>query len=187
MKLIKFIKENKIITLALAIVILSFVFLALPGQYAHFEVSKIGLKTTYNYYLSGYEWMFATVKHIGSSKAIGTPVASGIAALVMLGLIFIGLLFSKKSSFVSLLVVLALITVAILFFTSSSASAVPYKNVYELSENGEFSNMSWVPYVLGSLTMATGLLMGYRTFLTMKDEAKHPTQQKGPTYSYLHK
>ena len=59
MKLVKFLKENKIITLALAIVILSFVFFALPGQYAHFVPKNTTVSPkTYEFYLSGYEWMF---------------------------------------------------------------------------------------------------------------------------------
>ena len=181
MKLLK----DKIILIALVIVILSFVLLALPGQYAHFLVIKVGAKNTYQYYLSGYEWMFGTVKN-SVGESIGSAVGSGIAALVMLALSFVGLLFSKKSSFVSLLVSLALIVVAILFFTSSSASVTPYANVYEVSD-GNFSNMSWVPYVLGALTLIAGGLMGYRTVRVMIAETKRPSQPKGPSYSYLHK
>lgn len=185
MKFVKFLKENKIITLSLIIVILSFVLLALPGQFAHFGIKHIN-PNTYRFYLSGYQWMFGSVEDV-LGNAIGSAVGSGIAAFVILILAFGGLFFSKKSSFVSLLVSLALITVAILFFTSSSATAKAYSTVYVLSENGEFHNMAWVPYVVGSLTIIAGGLMMYRTVLVLKDEVKRPTQGKGPTYSYLHK
>ena len=186
MKVVKFLKENKIITLSLIIVILSFVLLALPGQFAHLDVGPMREKITYKYNLNGYQWMFATVKNV-FDKPIGSPVGSGIAAFVMLILVFVGLLFSKKSSFASLLVSLALITISILFFASSVATEKAYSSVYTIDPNGEYHNMSWVPYVVGSLTIIAGGLMMYRTVLVLRDEIKRPTQGKGPTYSYLHK
>lgn len=179
MKLLK----DKIILLTLFVIVLSFVLLALPGQYAHFGIEKIG---QYRYNLSGYQWMFGTVKD-EAKEAIGSAVGSGIAALVLLGLSFIGALFSKKSSFVSLLVSIALITVAILFFTTSAASAKAYSKVFVLSEDGDFTNTSWVPYVIGALTLIAGALMMYRTVKVMQQEVKSPSQPKGPSYSYLHK
>jgi len=186
MKFVKFLKENKIITLSLIIVILSFVLLALPGQFAHFVPKHID-PNTYKFYLNGYQWMFGTTKNV-LDEAIGPAIGSGIAAFVLLILSFFGLLFSKKSSFVSLLVSLALITVAILFFTVSPATAKAYPDtIFYVSENGDFHNMSWAPYLIGSLTIIAGGLMMYRTVLVLKDEVKRPTQGKGPTYSYLHK
>ena len=212
----KFIRENKAITLSLFIVVLSLVLLAIPKSFAHLGVDIIKKgANTYHYYMSGYEWMFGTVKKIGDAKtAIGSAVPSGIAALSLLALSFCGLCFSKKSSFVlsiflnipfagnpffplktfpfvkpatSFLTSLALITVAILFFASSAATAKAYPDVYQIAENGEFSNMSWAPYVIGALTLIAGGLMMYRTILVMRDEVKRPTQAKGTSYSYLHK
>lgn len=186
MKLVKFIKENKVIVFALAIVVLSLVLLALPGQYAHYGVGPIrDGKATYAFYLSGYQWMFGTVENVVGDK-IGSAVPSVIAALVLLGLSFIGLLFSKKSSFVALLVSLALVVVAVLFFTTSPAGFKAYPNFLP-AEDGDFTYMSWVPYVVASFTLIAGGLMMYRTVLVMRDEIKHPSQPKGPTYSYLHK
>ena len=182
MKIIK----NRAILITLIIVVLSFVLLALPGQFAHFGVDKFVPRTTYKYNLSGYQWMFGTVKNT-LDKAIGSAVGSGIAAFVILILVFVGLFFCKKSSFISLLVSLALIAVAIIFFASSAATAKAYSSVYVLSENGDFTNMSWVPYVVASLTLIGGGIMMYRTVLVMKEEVKRPSQGKGPTYSYLHK
>ena len=182
MKIIK----NRAILITLIIVVLSFVLLALPGQFAHFGVEKFVPRTTYKYNLSGYQWMFGTVKN-SLDNAIGSAVGSGIAAFVILILVFVGLFFCKKSSFVSLLVSLALITVAILFFSSSAATAKAYSEVYVLSEKGDFTNMSWVPYVIASLTLIGGGIMMYRTVLVMKEEVKRPSQGKGPSYSYLHK
>ena len=189
MKLVKFVKENKIIVLSLLIVVLSFVFLALPKAFAHFGVNTISKSgATYKYYLSGYEWTFGTVTKIGDADTkIGSAVASGIAAIALLGLSFIGLLFSKKSSFVALLVSLALITVAILYFCSSAASAKAYASVFEVPDEGDFSNMSWAPYVIASINLVAGGLMMYRTILVMKDEVKKPSQAKGSSYSYLRK
>jgi hypothetical protein len=188
-KALAFIKENKIIVFALAIVLLSFVFLALPGQFAHYGILNLKSKVPserFAYRLSGYEWMFATKENILGSK-IGSVPAQGIAIFVMLILCVPGLLFSKKSSFVSLLTSLALITISVLFFTISAAGLKAYP-AFLPAKNGEYSLMLWVPYVLGSLIVIAGLLMSYRTFKVMKDEVQHPTAStKGPSYNYLHK
>ena len=142
MKLLAFIKQNKAIVLALVIVLLSFGLLALPGQFAHYDVLKItGNKVFYQYNLNGYQWMFNTVENSSGAK-IGKAVAQGIAILVMLGLCVPGLLFSKKSSFVALLTSLALIVIAILCFTISVAGAKCYP--FEKPDKG--SLMSLPPY-----------------------------------------
>ena len=177
----KFIKENKIIVLALIIVLLSFGFLALPGQFAHYAADG---KKTFIYNLSGYQWMFATAKNSLGNK-IGSVSAHGIAALSLLALCVPGLLFSKKSSFVALITTLGLITVAVLFFTISAAGAKAYPTFHAYGK-GDYL-YGWVPYLLGGLLIASALLMGYRTFKVMKDEVKSPAKAKGPTYSYLHK
>ena len=190
-KCLAFCKENKIIVFALAVVLLSFVFLALPGQFAHYMPDST-TKHTYAYNLSGYGFMFGVAKHRLSLNDMpgAKPIAQGIAIFVMLILCVPGLLFSKKSSFVSLLTSLALVTIAVLFFTISAAS---YKAYYPTihwvpdPKNPEFSNISWVPYFLGSFIILAGGAMCYRTFLVMKDEIKRPSQPKGPTYSYLKK
>ena len=188
MKVVKFIKENKVIVLALAIVLLSFVFLALPGQFAHYGVLNLKSKVPserFQYRLSGYEWIFATRENVLGDK-IGSVPAQGIAIFVMLVLCVPGLLFSKKSSFVALLTSLALITISILFFSISAAGLKAYPKFLPAKDH-EYSLMLWVPYVLGGLIFIAGALMSYRTFLVMKDEVKHPTQAKGPSYSYLKK
>ena len=192
MKLVKFIKENKIIVLAFLIVLLTFGFLALPGQFAHYDLGPIDShgRATFTYNLSGYEWIFATVRKVGSTSKkeyIGSVVPSGIAELALLALSIVGLCFSKKSSFVSLLVSLTLITIAILFFCTSAASSVSYHYYHAVAEKGDFSNIGWVPYVVASLNLIAGGLMMFRTILVLKEEAKHPVQQKGPSYSYLKK
>ena len=182
----KFIKENKIIVLALVIVLLSFGLLALPGQFAHYGLDSInGAKKTFAFNLGGYEWMFGTKTYSYSSTKIGTASAHGIAALALLGLCVPGLLFSKKSSFVALLTTLALITASVLFFTISAAGAKAYKTFHDYG-TGDYA-YGWVPYLIGGLVVAAGLLMGYRTVKVMRDEVKRPSQSKGPTYSYLHK
>jgi len=189
-KALAFVKENKIITLALFIVLLSFIFLALPNQFAHFGPADFTSKVEtqrWDYSLNGYQWMFGTVEDL-DGNAIGGPVASGIAAFSMLVLCVPGLLFSKKSSFVSLLTSIALVVIAILFFTCSHGCAKAYGTLYAEAPKGEhWSIMRWVPYVLGSFIMLVGLLMCFRTFVTLKNEIKHPAAPKGPSYNYLHK
>ena len=185
-KCLAFIKENKIIVAALAVVLLSFVFLALPGQFAHYGVLKLDSKVPserFAYRLSGYQWIFATEKNVLGNK-IGSVPAQGVAIFVMLILCVPGLLFSKKSSFVALLTSLALVVIAILFFTVSKAGLKAYPTFWPAKDH-EYSLMLWVPYVLGGLIVVAGLAMCYRTFKVMKEEVKRPTQPKGPTYSYL--
>ena len=187
----KFLRENKVIVLALIIVLLSFVLLVLPGQFAHYGVKDLTSKVAserFKYNLNGYQWMFATQKNVYGEQ-VGKPVAQGIAALVMLALCVPGLLFSKKSSFVALLTTLIMITVSILFFSISAAGAKCYTGSLDFipAKDHTYYLILWVPYVIGGLLILAGLLMGYRTFKVMKEEAKAPTKAKGPTYSYLHK
>ena len=187
-KCINFCKENKIIVAALAVVLLSFVFLALPGQFAHYGVLNLKSKVAserFAYRLNGYQWIFATKENVLGNK-IGKVPAQGVAIFVMLILAIPGLLFSKKSSFVALLASLELVVIAILFFTISAAGLKAYPSFLP-AENHEYSLMNWVPYVVGSLIMLVGLAMCYRTFLVLKAEAKAPVQPKGPSYSYLKK
>ena len=187
-KCLTFVKENKIIVFALAVVLLSFIFLALPGQFAHYGVLNLNSKVAserFLYRLSGYEWIFGTKENVLGNK-IGSASAQGIAIFVMLILCVPGLLFSKKSSFVALLTSLALVVIAILFFTISAAGYKAYPNFLPAKDH-EYSLMLWVPYVLGAFIIIAGGLMCYRTFLVMKDEVKRPAQPKGPTYSYLKK
>ena len=187
-KCLTFMKENKSIVFALAVVLLSFVFLAIPGAFAHYDyIGIINGHKTFRYNFSGYQWIFGTVKNILDVK-IGSPSAQGIAIFVMLILCVPGLLFSKKSSFVALLTTLALITISVLFFTISAAGPKAYPLYHIPEKNHAYSLMLWVPYLLGSFTVLAGGLMGYRTFKVMKDEVEHPTaSSKGPSYNYLHK
>jgi len=192
MKLLKFIKGNKAIVFAFVVVLLAFGLFALPGQFAHYGVNKLNSKVMserFIYHLNGYQWAFATVKNTVGTK-IGSPVAQGIAIIVMLGLSVFGLVFSKKSSFVSLLTSLVLITISILCFTISVAGLKAYPN-FQPADTSDgapyYSLIFWVPYVVGGLVLLAGAALGYRTFKVMKSEVGRPTQQKGPSYSYLHK
>ena len=193
MKLLNFIKNNKAIVFAFVVVVLAFVFLALPGQFAHFGKNA----DSFLYKLSGYQFIFAKGKNSITGKLITDTyknikvIKQGVTIIVMLGLSLVGLLFSKKSSFVALLTSIILIVVAILFFTISVAGAKVYTNpVFQPADKkiGEkYSLYLWVPYVLGGLILIAGGFMLYRTILVLRDEVKHPVQQKGPSYNYLHK
>lgn len=174
-KIIKFIKENKILVFALGVIVLSFVFLALPGQFVKYGLSR---DKDYIFELSGYEFMFG-IDLAGLPKKAS---AQGIAIFVMLILSIVGIAFSKKSSFVEMVTGLVLITVSILFFTISEAGA----KVYTEFLKGDYA-YCWVPYLLGGLLVVAGLLVVYKAVMTMKDEIKHPAAPKGPSYNYLHK
>lgn len=176
----KFIKENKIIVFALFVIVLSLGLLAVPG----FTRSHL-VGDEPKYLLSGYQTFFNT-KYTAASvletKVLTGTVAAGIAAIVMLGVTFIGMLFSKKSSFVMALCGLSLLAIAILFFTMEASVT----KVIRIPFEGK-SNCGWVTYVLGALNLIASGLVIYKTVLVMKDEIKHPAKPKGPTYNYLKK
>lgn len=174
-KVIKFVKENKIITFALAVVVLSFIFLALPGQTA--SVYTLGKE----YSLGGYQFFFGTQTTIMDVK-LGSAVGQGIAIFVLLILSFVGLFFSRKYSFVTMLTGLALVVIAILFFTISNAGDVAY-NAGTMVD----VTYKWVPYLLGAFLVIAGGLVVYKSVMMMKDEIKHPSKPQGPSYSYLKK
>ena len=182
----KVLRENKAIVFALLVVLLSLGLLALPGQFAHYGPLNLSSKVAserFLYRLSGYQWIFGTVENKLGSK-IGSASAQGIAAFALLALSAVGLLFSKKSSFVALLTSLALITAAILFFSISAAGPKCYPNWHIRPTDNSYSLILWVPYVIGGLTILAGGLMLYRTVMVMKDEVKSPAQSKS-SYSYL--
>ena len=61
MKVIKFVKENRVIVFALCVVLLSFILLALPGQFAHYGPLNLSSKVAserFLYRLSGYQSRF---------------------------------------------------------------------------------------------------------------------------------
>lgn len=181
-KIIKFVKENKIVVFSLAVIVLSFILFALPGQFAHYEL--VGKK--FNYNLSGYQWIFNTMVKKGNgitAKVGNSVVGQGIAVIVMLAIAIPGLIFSRKSSFVTLVTGLDLLVTSILLFTISNAGlkAYPYAQLVG------HSLMNWVPYVVGALVVIAAGLVIYKAVMMMKDEIKHPVQPKGPTYNYLHK
>ena len=189
MKFVRFLKEHRVIIFSLLIVLLALGLLALPGQFAHYGPLNLSSKVAserFRYRLSGYQWMFGTTEDILGNK-IGSASAQGIASFVLLVLCVPGLLFSKKSSFVALLTSLALITAAILFFSISAAGPKSYPVYHIRPEDGSYSLILWVAYVIGGLVILAGGLMLYRTILVMRNEIKSPTQSKGPTYSYLKK
>lgn len=182
-KIIKFVKENKIVVFALAVIILSFIFLALPGQFAHADlVPNKGFSTKFG----GYEFIFNTKEDV-LGNAYGKVVGAGVAAIVMLALSVVGLIFSNKSSFVTIVTGLMLITVSILFFTMEKSAINTYGSIHTFWYNDMYHIINWVAYVCGGLIVIAGALVVYKSIMMMKDEIKHPAKAKGPTYNYLKK
>lgn len=192
-KVVSFVKENKIVCFALAVIVLSFIFLALPGQFVRWGIyqKELGGKYFFKYSLSGYEFIFNKGKDIYGNPLGAKVVGQGVIIIVFLALSFVGLCFSKKTSFFTMLTGLVLIVTAILFFTISGAMYKCYPNFVQLyGENDKrISLMKWVPYLLGALIVIAGILVTYKAVMMMKDEIKHPVQdhKKEPTYNYLKK
>ena len=178
-KLIKFVKENKVVILAFVVLALSFGLLALSGKFIHFEC--FGKGNTYEYNLSGYQFIFG-VEEGNLAKVV---CSQGIALFVTLIVGLVAIFFVKLSSFVELCTGLELIAVSILFFTTEGAVRKTYPNYFA---SGDFK-VGFVPYLLGALIIVAALLMIYESIRRMIKEVQHPAQAKtnGPTYNYLHK
>lgn len=181
-KVISFIRENKIISLAIAIVVLSLILLAIPG------FAKFGLRGEgkYIYHSNGYRLFFGGVKSIvPEADNVGGTVGAGIAAFVLLIVGGVAAGFSKKSSFVMMLTSLELIATAIVFFTMKGSIEKAYA-AFALVEKDLV--IGFINYFIGAIVLIAGLLLGYKTVMVMKDEIKHPTKSSsGPTYNYLKK
>ena len=190
-KILKFVKENKIIVFALAVIVLSFIFLALPGQFARYGIGALeGKHYEWKYQLSGYQFIFNKGKDI-LGNPIGTKVVGqGVVIIVFLAVCVPGLLVSNKTSFFTMLTGLLLVATSILFFTISKAghACYPYETPVDLDGNKLASLIKWVPYLLGSLIVIAGVLVVYKAVMMMKNEIKHPVaSNKAPTYNYLKK
>ena len=191
-KILKFVKENKIILFALAVIVLSFIFLALPGQFLRYGIgTKIGNnKYEWAYELSGYQFIFNKGTDILGGKLGAKVVGQGVVIIVFLAVCVPGLIVSNKTSFFTMLTGLLLVVTGILFFTLSKAMYKCYPNFDPLLNDADkkISILKWVPFVLGSLVLIAGLLVTYKAVKMMKNEIKHPTAgNKTPTYNYLKK
>ena len=177
----KFLKENKLAVLSIGVVVLIAVLLAIPGQFAHYALKD---SNSYIHNLSGYQFFFNSYRN-NLDKAIGNSVVgSGIALIVLAPFAIASICLGKKSSFFVLLASLFNLTMSILFFTMENASKKAYASmpVYE----GKAA-IGWVAYVAGALLMIVALYLGYKAVMMMKDEVKHPSTPKGPSYNYLKK
>lgn len=180
-KLIKFVRDNKIVVFALAVIVLTFGLLAIPGFSRDVLVGD-----SFKYYLSGYETFFNTrytAAAVLETKVFKGVLGAGIAAFVMLILSFVGLLFSKKSSFVMALTGLSLVTVAFLFLTMEPS----VRNILTHYPYEDNFVCGCITYIIGALLLIAGGLVIYKTVLRMKDEIKHPSKAQGPSYNYLKK
>lgn len=176
----KFLKENKLAVLSIGVIVLVAILLALPGQFAHYGL----VGDDYTYKLSGYQFFFNTYTNVLGNQIGASVVGGGIAIVVLTPFAIASIILGKKSSFFVLLASIFNLVMAILFFTmeNASRSAYPSMPVYE----GKAA-MGWVTYLSGALLILVALYLGYKAVMMMKDEIKHPTQPKGPSYNYLKK
>lgn len=175
----KFIKENKLAVLSVVAVVVCAILLAIPGQYAHFGI----VTDTYTYKLSGYQLFFNTgVDKIGN--ALGSLVGGCVAILVLAALGLISIFFGKKSSFFVLLAAIFDLVVASLFFGMENFVAKSYTRFRTFE--GKFF-VSWPNYICASIFILLAIYLGYKAIMMMKDEIKHPSTPKGPSYNYLKK
>lgn len=177
-KIINFVKENKVFTFALVVLALSLGLLAIPG-FARTNFMAGEFKTK----LSGYQTFFNTETTVGLDvKILKGVCGAGIAAFVMIIVSMVGIVFSKKSSFVAFLTGLALLTISILFFSMEASVNKIVPIVYK-----DHASCGFVTYLIAALILIASGLVIYKSVLMMKDEIKHPAKSKGTTYNYLKK
>ena len=172
----KFIKENKLAVLSISVIVLSAIFLALPGQFATYHYSP--------YAASGYEFFFNTITHEYNSVKLGNGIiGSGIAILILFVFGIASICLGKKSSFFVLLASIFNLVPAILFFCMENQAKSHYPAyVFEGKPI-----CGWVTYVCGALLILVALYLGYKAVRMMINEVKHPSAPKGPSYNYLKK
>ena len=174
----KFLKANKLAVLSIGAIVLMMLLLLIPG-FAHYDY----LGGKFNVLANGYEFFFNLKTHPG---AIAAPygsgnVGAGIAVFVLAGLAIVMFCLAKLSSFFVLLGGLLNLATSILFFSMEAGA----RKVYVLTDAGNICG--WVTYVIAVILLAAAAYAIYKAVLMMKDEIKHPSQPKGPSYNYLKK
>lgn len=174
----KFIKENKVAVISIGAIVVSLALLFVPG-FAHIYWCEDHFK----YLPNGYQFLFnLMVKSEGSGNLLGSGViGAGIAIFVLMGLAIASFCLSRKSSFFVLLGGLFNFVISILFFSMEASAAKSY------TPATDYATCGWVTYVLGAIMLLAAIYAIYVAIKMMKDEIKHPVNQKNQSYSYLKK
>lgn len=179
----KFIKENKVFIIALAVIVLTGILLVLPGQ----SFATCPNSGKFSEHFNGFQFMFGRCKSIAGTK-IGGVVPAGIAFVVLTGLNIVALHFSKKSSFIAMLTGLSMFISSILLFTFTSSARKVYKSGAIDYLAKDFGRMGWAVWLSASLMLLAAALVIYKSVLMLKDEMKRPAKSNnGPSYNYLKK
>ena len=173
--MMKFLKENKVAVLSIGAIVLMMLLLLIPG-FARFDANS-EIKA------NGYQFFFNLMKKPGANEnPYGTgTVGAGIAVFVLAGLTIGMFCIAKLSSFFVLLGGLLNLANSIIFFSMEAGA----RKVYVLTDAGNICG--WVTYVIAVILLAAAAYAIYKAVLMMKDEIKHPSQPKGPSYNYLKK
>ena len=174
----KFLKANKLAVLSIGAIVLMMLLLLIPG-FARYDYMGGAFSVKAN----GYEFFFNLKVHSGAiASPYGTGiVGSGIAVFVLAGLAIAMFCIAKISSFFVLLGGLFNLTNSILFFAMEASA----RKVYVLTDAG--SICGWVTYVIAVILLAAAAYAIYKAVMMMRDEIKHPSAPKGPSYNYLKK
>lgn len=173
----KFLKENKLAVISIGAIVLMMLLLLIPG-FAHYDPNHKVLA-------NGYEFFFNLKTRPGQ---LTTPipygsgiVGAGVAVFVLAGLAVAMFCIAKLSSFFVLLGGLFDLSLSIIFFSMEAGA----RKVYKLYDNGNITG--WVTYIIAVILLAAAAYAIYKAIMMMKDEVKHPSQPKGPSYNYLKK
>ena len=173
-------KSRVVILFALATIVLTLVFLALPGQF----VSLIPNASVSKGAMGGYEFIFGGSVEARNMQAHGSDgaslvSASGISFLVLLVIAVVCYVFSKKSSALLLLAGIVMLVATILLFCVKAWLDKSYTRYVDSSVG------LWVPYLSASLLALSTCATFYVAITSLIKEARQPYSPKKETYSYL--
>ena len=173
-------KHTVVVLFALATIVLTLVFLALPGQF----VSLIPDASVSKGAMGGYQFIFGgsiEARNMQAHAVDGAALVSahGIAFLVLLVIAVVCYVFSKKSSALLLLAGIVMLVATILLFAVKGW-------VNDLYDRYTGSSVGlWVPYLSASLLALATCATFYVAITTLIKEARQPNTPKKQTYSNL--
>lgn len=172
-------KRSIVVLFSLAVIVLTLVFFALPGQFVTlFNSTDIeGVDPTR---MGGYEFIFGGSTY-AQNLMTGDPIvsASGIAFVVLIVLAVVCYVFQKKSSALLLLAGILMVVATILLFCVKGWVDKSYPKYNEKSIG------LWVPYLSASLLALSSIATIYLGITELVSESRQPYTPKKESYSYL--
>lgn len=174
-------KRSIVVLFSLAVIVLTLVFFALPGQFATIYNSHNDFEGADLSAMGGYEFIFGGSKYVQNNCYAGKAMvsASGIAFIVLIVLAVVCYVFQKKSSALLLLAGIIMLVATILLFCVKG-----WINDLEVNHQGSSVGL-WVPYLCASLLALSTIATLYVAISELVIESRQPYTPKKESYSYL--